>query len=160
MVTGEDRNGGSWITWATAVRWGNAGCRRGQQQSVVIHNSQVVHTVRTPRYISSEASLHPTPPLSPSSPATDRQEVPKCVLSRQQRSVKPSCTPMRGHSQTALGGAAQWGNSIISHPSELLVWQLTPPKGQRQRAAWVFPACSRNTLTPRVPFSPLSPCRP
>jgi len=70
MVMGEGRNRRSWTTWATAVRWGKAGCRRCQQQSVVIHNSQVVHSTWTPCYISSAASLHPIPPLSPPSLAT------------------------------------------------------------------------------------------
>lgn len=107
MVMGEDRHMGSWIIRAAAVRWGNAGCRCCQQHSVVIHSSQVVHTVRTPCYISPAAHLHSTPPLSPPSPATHRQEVPRRVLSRQQRSIKPSCAPMGSHSQIALGRAVR-----------------------------------------------------
>lgn len=68
------------------MRGEHAGCRYGQWQSVTFLNSQVVHT----------GNLHSCPLLSPPSLATHRQEVPKCVLSRQHRSQKPSCTPMGG----------------------------------------------------------------
>lgn len=45
--------------------------------------------------------------FTPPSLATHRKEVPKCVLSRQQRSVKPFCAPIGGHSQTPQVAAAQ-----------------------------------------------------
>lgn len=86
----------------------------------------------------------------PLSPATDRS---KCVLSRQQRSTNSSCTLMGGHFWTVPEGAEQLRNS----PSSPFRAAGLKDKG---RVVWLFEACRRNTLSPRVPFSPLSPCRP
>lgn len=98
------------------------------------------HDVDTPPDLPT-GNLHSSPPFSPPSLAIHRQEFPECVLSRQHRPQKPSCTPMGGGEHLEV----QHSEATPSfNPLQSCWWQPTSPNGQRK--GLVFPSMKQKYL--------------
>lgn len=155
MRMGEERNIGIWIMWKTGMRWENAGCRLGQWQSVIILNSQVMHTMWTPLQISPLATFTPLL-LSLLHPwlCTDKNSLNVCLVDSTDLKSPPA-HPWEVENTWKCSTVRQLHHSTPSRAAG-----GSPPHLMGKGKAWFFLAWSRNTLSPRVPFSPLSPCRP